>query len=387
MAVFMAPCVIRQGVLFKDKQDFQKRIFTMNIEDLGWQQPFINAFNDLDIEGVFPGRVVWRSVNRYRVQGESGEFAAEATGKLRDSDPPVVGDWVAFRPLEDGVSALILAVLPRRSAFSRNAAGKALDRQVLSANIDYVFIVCGLDGDFNLRRIERYVTLAYSSGAAPVVILNKADLSPDVENAVINTESVSPGVPVYPVSALGSAGLEQFAPHLGRGKTVAFLGSSGAGKSTLINRLLGENRMAVSDVREKSGKGRHTTTHRELFIIHGGGAVIDTPGMREIQVWGSGEGLTGTFPEIEHLADLCRFRDCRHGSEAGCAVREAIDSGQLDPGRFESYLKLRAEFENHQRRQGEHARMEERREGKRFAKMVREVNRFNPKRKRPGPGK
>jgi ribosome biogenesis GTPase len=355
----------------------------MKLEELGWREPFVSAFKELAMEGALPGRVVWRSVNHYRVQGESGEVTAKATGKIRDSDTPVVGDWVVFRPLGDGRSAVILAVLPRKSAFSRNAAGKTVDQQVLSANIDSVFIVSGLDGDFNLRRIERYITLAYNSGAVPVVILNKADLARDIESAVMETESVSPGIPVYPLSALGSEGLHQLAPHMRPGQTVAFLGSSGAGKSTIINRLLGEDRLRVADVREKSGKGRHTTTHRELFLLAGGGAVIDTPGMREIQVWGGKEGLSGTFPEIEELAVSCRFRDCRHESEVGCAVRDALESRQLDEHRLESYIKLRTEFENHQRRQGRHARMEERREGKRFAKMLGEVNRFNPKRKKP----
>jgi ribosome biogenesis GTPase len=355
----------------------------MKLEELGWREPFVSAFKELAVEGALPGRVVWRSVDRYRVQGESGEVAAVATGKVWSSDPPVVGDWVVYQPLDEGTSALILEVLPRTSAFSRNSAGKAVERQVLSANIDFVFIVCGLDGDFNLRRIERYVTLAYNSGASPVMLLNKADLSPDVDCAVIQTESVSPGVPVHPVSALDSTGLDQLTPYLRRGKTAAFLGSSGAGKSTIINRLLGEDRIAVAELGEKSGKGRHTTTSRELFLLAGGGAVIDTPGMREIQVWGGKEGLSGTFPEIEELAVSCRFRDCRHESEVGCAVRDALESRQLDEHRLESYIKLRTEFENHQRRQGRHARMEERREGKRFAKMLGEVNRFNPKRKKP----
>jgi ribosome biogenesis GTPase len=353
----------------------------MILEKLGWNGFFNEAFNRLEAEDSLPGRVVWQGVYGYRVQCEDREIDAEPTGNLKMTCLPAVGDWVAVHPEPDGKSGAIFAVLPRKSVFSRNAPGRPVEEQVAAANIDCVFIVVGLDRDYNLRRIERYITLVYNSSAAPVVVLNKADLIPDVEGIVIETESVCPGVPVYPLSAEDGKGIQQLSPHLRPGLTIAFLGSSGAGKSTLLNRLLGEDRMLVSDVREKTGKGRHTTTHRELFLLPDGGTVIDTPGMREIQVWGSGEGLSGTFPEIEELANTCRYRDCRHESEDNCAVRKAVESENLDVKRFESFLKLRAEFENLERRQGEHARREERREGKRFAKMVREVNKLNPKRK------
>jgi ribosome biogenesis GTPase len=353
----------------------------MLLESLGWDESFAEKYQDLEPENKLPGRVVWQSSFNYRVQCEDREISAELTGKMKTAAMPAVGDWVAVHPAPDQSKGTIFAVLPRRSVFSRNAAGRAAEEQVAAANIDYVFIVVGVDRDYNLRRIERYITLVYNSGASPVVVLNKADLVPDIEGVVTETESVCPGVPVYPVSAKTGKGMEQFIPHIEPGKTVAFLGSSGAGKSTLINRLLGEERMRVADLRQRGGKGRHTTTHRELFLLPGGGAVIDTPGMREIQVWGTGEGLSGTFPEIEELAAVCRYRDCRHETENSCAVREAVKSGHLEAKRFENYLKLRAEFENLENRLSQHARREERLEGKRFAKMVREVNRFNPKRK------
>jgi ribosome biogenesis GTPase len=352
------------------------------LENLGYSAEFSNAFENLSLDDAVPGRVVWQSAYSYRIQCESGEIAAEPTGKVKAADLPAVGDWVAVRPQATGEMGTILAILPRKSAFSRNAAGKAVNEQVVATNIDNVLIVTDLDQDFNLRRIERYITLVYNSGAGPVVVLNKTDLSADVETAILQTQDVSPGVPVYALSAGEDQGIEQLVDHLGHGKTVAFLGSSGVGKSTIINRLLGEDRMEVGEVREADGKGRHTTTHRELVALPDGGAVIDTPGMREIQVWGDEDGLADAFPEIDELAAACHFRNCRHDSEGGCAVREALDSGGLNTARFDSYMKLRAEFESLDRRRSQQARMEEKREGKRFAKMVREVNTHNPKRRK-----
>lgn len=354
----------------------------MSLENIGYNRQLAEAFEDLDLKDAHPGRVVWQSTYSYRIQCENGEIAAEPTGKVKSAGLPAVGDWVAVRPPAAGEMGTILAILPRKSAFSRNV-GRAVSEQVVAANIDEVFIITDLDQDFNLRRLERYITLVYNSGAGPVVVLNKTDLAADVEAVIARTETVSPGIPVYAVSAEENHGIEQLEQHLGHGKTVAFLGSSGVGKSTIINRLLGENRMEVGEVREADGKGRHTTTHRELVMLPGGGAVIDTPGMREIQVWGDEDGLVDAFPEIDGLTAACHFRNCRHDSEGGCAVREALDSGRLDSARLDSYMKLRSEFENLSRRRSQQARMEEKREGKRFAKMVREVNRRNPKRKKP----
>ena len=351
------------------------------LKGIGFNDQLALALEDLNLEGAQAGRIVWQSAYSYRVQCEGEEIAAEPTGKIKAGDLPAVGDWVAVRSAATGERGTILAILPRKSAFSRKMAGKSVHEQVVASNIDEVLIVTDLDHDFNLRRIERYITLVYNSGAGPVVVLNKTDLATDVQAVVAQTETVSPGVPVYAVSAEENFGIEPLKNHLGPGKTVAFLGSSGVGKSTIINRLLGEDRMEVGEVREADGKGRHTTTHRELVVLPGGGAVIDTPGMREIQVWGDEDGLASAFPEIDGLAAACRYRDCRHDTEIDCAVREALDSGSLDKERFDSYMKLRMEFENLVHRRSQHARIEEKRAGKRFARMVREVNRHNPKRK------
>ncbi|MDF1535284.1 MAG: ribosome small subunit-dependent GTPase A [bacterium] len=354
----------------------------MLMENLGYNGTLARALKELGLDDVVPGRIVWQSAYDYRVQCEEGEVAAQVTGRIRSSGLPGVGDWVAVRADPDFEKGTIAAILPRKSAFSRSAIGRMVSEQVIAANIDEVFIVTDLDTDFNLRRIERYITLVYNSGAIPVVVLNKTDLALDVQSVLDETEAVSPGIPVYAVSAEEGQGIDQLENRLGHGKTVAFLGSSGVGKSTLINCLLGEERMEVGAVREGDGKGRHTTTHRELILLPGGGAVIDTPGMREIGVWGDEQGLAGAFPEVGDLASACRFRDCRHEIEKGCAVIAAADSGAIDSDRLESYRKLRAEFENLEVRKGRHARMEERREGKRFAKMVREVERDNPKRRK-----
>lgn len=353
----------------------------MNLKNLGYSAHFSNAFNSLGFDDAIPGRVTWQSAFSYKVLCEEGEISAEPTGKVKALDLPAVGDWVAIRPTAAAEMGTILAILPRKSAFSRNAAGKTVNEQIVASNIDEVFIVTDLDQDFNLRRIERYITLVYNSGAGPVVVLNKTDLAADVEAIVAQTEAVSPGIPVYAVSAEDDRGIDQLEKHLGCGKTVAFLGSSGVGKSTIINRLLGTDRMEVAEVREADGKGRHTTTHRELAVLPNGGAVIDTPGMREIQVWGDEEGLAEAFPEIDDLAARCQFRNCRHETEGNCAVKDALVSGRLDKARFESYMKLRTEFDRLQHRRTQQARIEERREGRRFAKLVREVNRYNPKRK------
>jgi ribosome biogenesis GTPase len=289
----------------------------------------------------------------YVLLGEDGEFTGEVRGRLlkRDharSSLPAVGDWVAVEKRGDGTRVLIQAVLPRRTQFSRRAAGDREEEQVVAANIDVVFLLSGLDADFNPRRIERYLALARGSGAQPVVVLNKSDLCPDTAARFADTRSLAGGTPVIAISAETGAGVDALAPFLQPGRTIALLGSSGVGKSTLVNRLLGSSRQAVAAVRVHDQRGKHTTTRRELIALPGGALLVDTPGMRELQLWDAArDGLLAVFPEIMELARSCRFRDCRHDSEPGCRVTAALAAGELAPERYGSFAKLRAELEAH----------------------------------------
>lgn len=295
-----------------------------------------------------PARVVAQFSHAYRIVTGQDERLAEVTGKFEyaaraKSDFPAVGDWVAAEPLEDN-RAIIHAVLPRRTAMVRRAAGNRPEEQIIGANLDVLFIVCALNDDFNLRRIERFLVMAWESGASPVVLLTKSDLCGDWEQKLIEVEASAPGVPVHAVSAVMNRGKEALAAYLLPGTTVAVAGSSGVGKSTLLNWLAETERQRVQGIREDDAKGRHTTTHRELFRLPGGALLMDTPGMRELQLWEAHEGRQEAFADIAALSARCRFQDCRHGSEAGCAVREALESGELDAKRYANYEKTEREL-------------------------------------------
>jgi ribosome biogenesis GTPase len=261
---------------------------------------------------------------------------------------PVAGDWVAAR-LVGPAQALVEAVLPRHTCFSRRAPGNREQEQPLAANIDLVFLVCALDGDFNPRRLERYLTLAQESGAHPVVVLSKADLCDELAGRLREAAAVARDTPVVAASTESERGMDGLGEFLAPGRTVALLGSSGVGKSSIVNRLLGEERLRTGDVRASDSKGRHTTTHRELIPLPVGGALIDTPGLRELQLWAGAESVEQTFDEIAAAGAGCRFRDCSHHGEPGCAVRRALDAGAIAPERWASYRKLRAEAEWHER--------------------------------------
>jgi ribosome biogenesis GTPase len=320
----------------------------MNLNDLGWSNDFEQSYIERHFDGTQPARVAREEKIGYIAIGKNQVWSATLTGRLRSDaalpiDRPAVGDWVALQPI-DSARAVIHSVLPRRSAFVRQVAGRRSDQQVVAANIDVVFLVAGLDGDFNLRRLERYLTLAHASGASPVVLLNKADLCAEIDARLREVDAIAPSTPVHAVSALDGDGLQAVRAHLHAGRTAALLGSSGVGKSTLLNTLLGRVQQTTQSVRESDDRGRHTTTHRELFVLPDGGIVIDTPGMRELQLPAGSDDLSDTFADIEELAGACRFGDCAHESEPGCAVRAAIDKGEIDARRWAGFQKLQREL-------------------------------------------
>ena len=345
----------------------------MDLESLGWDAAFAESFQPHEQDGLAPARVAVEHRSEYVVYSHQGELRAELSGRMRNQEEhPAVGDWLAVASTGDG-RALIHAVLPRRSVFIRKTAWAETKPQVLASNVDVAFVVCGLDTDFNLRRIERYLTLGWEGGAQPVVLLTKADLCADVEARVFEVEAVAIAVPVHPVSAPTGDGVETVRSYVPPGRTAALLGSSGVGKSTLVNALIGVELLATREVREGDGRGRHTTTNRQLVLLPGGGLVLDTPGMRELQLWDADEGLGATFEDIEALAAECRFGNCGHAREPGCAVRAALAAGTLDAARFESWRKLQRELEHLAVKQDARALSEARKERRRFARSRRKT--------------
>lgn len=289
----------------------------------------------------------------------------------------VTGDWILLERLDEPGRGRVHGLLPRRSRFARKApgSGEGLAEQVVAANIDWAFLVAGLDGDFNLRRLERALSLCRDGHVAPVVLLNKMDLALDAPLKQQEVEAIAGGAPVHLVSAVSGAGLSQLEPYLTPGRTVALLGSSGAGKSTLVNALMGEERMGTGSVRAHDQRGRHTTTFRELLVLPSGGLIIDTPGMRELQLLPDEEGLSDTFADIEAWAQTCRFGDCRHQTEPGCRVKEARDSGELSAARWASYEKLRSEIAYEERKVSANLRAERKAKDKVLSKAAKEVSR------------
>lgn len=320
------------------------------IEQYGWN----NSWEEKMLGKGIVGRVLLEHKHLYRVITNDGEWLCSLSGKFKfDHDReafPAVGDWVVMEQMPGEEKGIIQEVLPRSSQFSRKVAGQTTDIQLIAVNVDYVFLVMSLNDDFNVRRLERYLLAAWDSGATPVVVLTKKDACDDLSYYINEVESVAFGVDVLAVSSVTGEGIDHLAALLSAGKTGALLGSSGVGKSSLINALSGEEVMAVSDIREDDSKGRHTTTHRELSLLPGGGLLIDTPGMREFQLWESTEGVSASFKDIEELAVGCRFRDCQHKKEPGCAIQKAISNGILKEERYRSYVKLLRELAHIERK-------------------------------------
>ena len=355
-----------------------------SLEQLGWSAFFAELFAPYAAKGLAPARVAVQHKSRYDLYTERGTMSGQLAGAFRHqaagtADLPVTGDWLAIRPEPDGRRATIHATLPRRSAFRRKTAGDETTEQVLTANVDVLFLLASLSEPLNFRRLERYLVMAWESGASPVVVLSKADRCENADALALEVMSLAPGVPVHVTSSVTGQGLPELGGYFLGQRTVALLGASGVGKSRLINRLVGQDVQRVNATRSKDGKGRHTTTRRELLVVPGGGLIMDTPGLRALELWSADEGLSGAFDDIAGLAPQCRFADCRHDDEPHCAVKTAVERGAVPAERLESYRKLQRELAHLERQQSHRARTAAKSFAREVERSVRQLRLHRPK--------
>lgn len=353
----------------------------MELNNLGFDAFFQKHFENYQLETFSTGRICAEYKENYKLFSEFGELSANISGKFRNNcttreDFPSVGDWVLFDYIENENKAIIQEVLPRKSKFSRKVAGQQTQEQIIASNVDFAFIVCALNYDFNPRRIERYLSLIWQSGATPVVVLTKTDLCSDVQDKISEVVNIAFGIDIYAISNVSTEGIEILKKYFEGNKTVVLLGSSGVGKSSLINNLAKEEIMKVNGLRSNIEKGQHTTTHKQMIFLPNGGLIIDTPGIRELQLWDAEDGISQTFKDIEELAESCKFNDCTHANEPGCAVRKAISEGILDKSRFENYIKVQKEQEYLISRQTQSAAKVERNKWKAIHKQIKYLNKF-----------
>jgi ribosome biogenesis GTPase / thiamine phosphate phosphatase len=354
-------------------------IYKVSINDYGWDERFEGEWNERCAESMFPGRIVADYGQMLRVAADEGEFLVNRpVNRPGNDDQVAVGDWVALERAANQPTACIRFLLTRKTKFSRAAAGIEVKEQIVAANVDTVFIIQSLNRDFNMRRLERYLVAAWESAATPVVVLTKADCCDHVAEKVATVYSTAPGVEAIAISSITGEGVQELKKYFLAGKTVAFLGSSGVGKSTLANKLMGEELLRTKAIRENDGRGRHTTSHRELFLLPGGGLILDTPGMRSLSLWEADAGMEVMFGDVEELLRLCRFNDCKHESEPGCAVKEALASGELALKRWESWLKLQKEMDHLEAKKEGKLQHQKKEWGKQIAKLQKEIYKDRP---------
>jgi len=354
----------------------------VHLDELGWDEHMAAHYEPwAGKEGLHPARVAVEFNHLYRVYVDGGEAEASVAGRLKHhaasrGELPAVGDWVVIRRRSDEDRVTILHVLPRRSHFSRKVAGGVTDEQVVAANVDVVFLVMGLDADFSPRRLERYLLLARDSGAAPVILLTKPDLCADLPSHLAEVLTVTGDLPVHVLNPRAGDGTDVLRAYVSTGRTCALLGSSGVGKSTIVNRLVGSDVQKTRAVRAADSKGRHTTIHRELVPVPGGGLLLDTPGMRELQLWDVGDAVQQTFDDVERHAAQCHFTDCRHRDEPRCAVKAAVAEGTLSAERLASYLALQDELAHLARQQDQKAQIEQKRQGRIMGRAIKQIYRL-----------